>query len=106
MAKWIAFIFGVLLLVTNGLWIYSAVDLAVTEKYRQQGEYEARNRIEALESLCNKLVSGLPKPEAIEILNELSPDFAAYEKEGRLNTLWLSFKLNEQGHITQDAACQ
>ncbi len=106
LVKWIAVVLGCLLLLTNGFWLYSAIDLAVTEKYRQQGEYEAENRIKALESLCNKLVSGMPKPEAETLLNSLSPDFEVYEKEGRLNTIWLSFKLDESGHVAKEGACQ
>jgi hypothetical protein len=106
LAKWIAVVLGGLLLLTNGFWLYSAIDLAVTEKYRQQGEYEAEHRIEALENLCNKLVGGMPKSEAVKLLNELSPEFEAYEKEGRLNTIWLSFKVNEQGNVSNEGACQ
>jgi len=106
LAKWIAIVLGVLLLITNGFWIYSAIDLAVTEKYRQQEKYEAENRIKALEKLCNKLVSGMDKSEAEKLLNELSPDFEVYEKEGRLNTIWLSFKVSEHGNVAEDGACQ
>ncbi len=106
MAKWIAIVLGLLLLLTNGFWLYSFIDLAVTEKYREQEEYEAENRIQALENLCNKLVSGMEKAEAVKLLNELSPDFEVYEKEGRLNTIWLSFKVNEQGNIIEEGACQ
>ena len=106
MAKWIALALGGLLLLTNGFWFYSAIDLAVTEKYRQQEEYEAENRIEALENLCSRLVSGMPKSEAVKLLNDISPDFKAYEKEGRLNTTWLSFKVNERGSVVTEGACQ
>lgn len=106
MAKWIAIVLGILLLLTNGFWVYSAVDLAVTEMYRQQVEYESENRIEALETLCSWLVGGMPKSEAVKLLNEISPDFEAYEKENRLNTIWLSFKVNEQGNVIKEGACQ
>ncbi len=106
MTKWVAIVLGILLLLTNGFWLYSAIDLAVTEKYRQQEEYESKNRIKTLEKLCNKLVSGMPKPEAIKLLNDLSPDFESYEKEGHLNTLWLSFEINEQGNVIKNGACQ
>ena len=106
LAKWIAVALGLLLLITNGFWLYAAIDLAVTEKYRQQGEYEAENRIKALEGLCNKLVSGMPKPEAVTLLNSLSPDFEVYEKEGHLNTIWLSLKIDEHGNVAEEGACQ
>jgi hypothetical protein len=106
LAKWIAVALGLLLLITNGFWLYAAIDLAVTEKYRQQGEYEAENRIKAIEGLCNKLVSGMPKPEAVTLLNSLSPDFEVYEKEGHLNTIWLSLKIDEHGNVAEEGACQ
>ncbi len=106
MAKWIAIIFGLLLLLTNGFWLYAAIDLAVTEKYAQQKDYETKNRIEALQALCSKLVGGMSRTSAVDLLNELSPDFEVYEKEGRLNTIWLSFEINEQGSINDNDACK
>ena len=106
MAKWIAIVLGILLIGTNILWVYSAIDLAVTEKYRQQDEYEAKHRIEALERLCSKLVGGMDKADAVKLLNEVSPDFEAYEKEGHLRTIWLSFKIDEQGNVAKTGACQ
>ena len=97
---------GVLLIATNGFWLYSAIDLAANEKYRQQEEYEAKNRIEVLEKLCSKLVGGMKKSEAIKLLNDISPDFEAYKKEGKLNTIWLSFKVDGQGNVVKSEACQ
>ena len=106
MTKWIALILGALLIVTNGFWLYSAIDLAATDKYNQQLEYESLHKIEALQNLCTKLVAGMPKSEAIKLLNDLSPDFEAYEKEGRLNTIWLSFGINQQGNVSDTDACE
>ena len=106
MAKWVAIALGVLLIATNGFWLYSAIDLAVTEKYRQQEQYEAKSRLETLEKLCSKLVSGMKKADAIKLLNEVSPDSEAYEKEGHLNTIWLSFRVDEQGNVVRSGACQ
>ena len=106
MAKWVAIVLGVLLIATNGFWLYRAIDLAVTEKYRQQEEYEAKNRIETLEKLCSKLVGGMKKSEAIKLLNEISRDFGVYEKEGKLNTVWLSFKVDSQGNVVKSDACK
>ena len=106
LVRWVVVALGCLLIITNGFWFYAAIDLAVTEKYRQQGEYEAENRIKALEGLCNKLVSGMSKPEAEKLLNGLSPDFEVYEKEGRINTIWLSLKIDGSGHVAKEGACQ
>ena len=106
MFKWIAIVLGVLLLITNGFWFYSAVDLASSEKYRQQEEYEAKHKTEALKNLCSKLVSGMQKNAAIKLLNEISPEFKAYEKEGRINTIWVSLKIDEQGKVIKHGACK
>ena len=61
MTKWIAIILGVLLISTNSYWVYMAIDLAVTEKYRQQEEYEMKNIIEAQTKLNHYFVNGMPK---------------------------------------------
>ena len=106
MAKWIAIVLGILLIATNGFWLYSAIDMAVTDKYRQQEEYEAKHRIEALEKLCSKLVGGMKEADAIKLLNEISPDFEAYKKEGHLNAIWLSFRVDEDGNVSESGACK
>lgn len=106
MAKWIAIVLGVLLVATDGFWLYSAIDWAVTEKYRQQEEYEAKHRIEALEKLCSILVSGMNNEDAINLLNRVSSEFEAYEKEGRLNNIWLSFRVDEKGDVVKGGACE
>ncbi len=105
LAKSVAIFLGTLLFITNGFWIYSAIDLTVTEKYRQQEEYESNNRIKVLKKLCSQLVGGMEKEKAIKLLNEISPEFEAYEKEGHLNTIWLSFKINEQGNVVESDGC-
>lgn len=106
MAKSVAIALGVLLIGTNGLWLYSAIDLAVTEKFRQQEEYEAIHRMEELERLCSILVGGMNKEDAINLLNRISPDFEAYEKEGRLNSIWLSIRVDEKGNAIRAGACE
>ena len=94
-----------MLFVTNGLWLYRAVDLAVTEAYRQQEEYETQNRLKTLQGLCSKLIAGIPKAEAAKLLNELSPEVESYENDGRLNITWLSVNINDQGNVALESAC-
>ncbi|MGF1761214.1 hypothetical protein L4D76_25485 [Photobacterium sagamiensis] len=50
--------------------------------------------------------AGMPKSEVIILLNELYPDYEVYEKEGRLNTTWLSFKVDGKGQVVENEACQ
>lgn len=97
MAKWVAIAFGALLVVTNGAWLYGAVDLAVTEKYRQQISYENENRLNALNILSNHFVTGMKKNELRELLESLYPDTTPFEKEGYLHTTWLGFRLSTDG---------
>ncbi len=106
MAKWLAMTFGILLIVTNGFWLYSAIDLAVTEKYRQQVEYENENKIIALTKLTNNFVKGMEKNELKELLGRLFPDFEPFEKEGAINTIWLSFKISPDGKIEPNEVSQ
>ena len=84
MAKWIAITLGVLLLVTNGAWLFGAIDLAVTEKYRQLEEHNNQKKIIALTKLGNHFVAGQPKEEIQELIVRLYPDTESFEKEGHL----------------------
>lgn len=99
MAKSIAILLGVLLLATNGAWLYAAIDLAVTEKYRQLEEHNRKEQINALIGLANHYVAGRPKKEVKKLVVELYPESEPFEKEGYLNILWLSFKINNVGNI-------
>lgn len=106
MTKWLAIISTLLLVVTNGIWLYTALDLAVTEKYRQQEVYEDKSTIVALRRLCSHLVSGMPKSEAVALLSAVSPDFQPFEKEGYLNSTWLLFRLANSETVETQAACE
>ena len=99
MLKWIAGFLGVLLLATNGAWLYFAVDAMVTEKYRQQEEYERKHRNEALTTLASHLVHGMTKDEVRSILEEKFPEDLIFEKEGHLIGGWLSFELGSDDRI-------
>ena len=106
MAKRVAIALAVLLLMTNGFWLYQAADRAATEKYEQQEAYEANHRIASLERLCSKLVGGMPKAEAKKLLTEISPHVEPFEKEGRINSAWLSYQIDDKGNIAETGACQ
>lgn len=99
MSKWIITILTVLLIGTNCFWVYTFIDRMVTEKYRQQEEYENENRIKALTKLNNHFVDGMRKEELTRILKQLFPETEPFEKDGSLNTLWLSFKVKSNGKI-------
>jgi hypothetical protein len=99
MLKWIAIVLAILLIGSNGFWLYAAVDLMVTEKYRQQEEYERRHQIEALVRLTDRLVQGMDKDRLRIILEDQFPDYKPFEKEGYLNSLWISFEIGSNNEI-------
>ena len=105
MAKMLAITLGSLLVITNAYWVYSSIDSGITRTYEDQ-TYEMKNQLSALRSICNLHVSGMDKIEATEILRSISPDSAPYEKEGRLNTTWLSLKLDQNKNIANLNACE
>ncbi len=99
MSKWIAILLGMLLLITNGAWLYSAIDLAATEKYRQLEEHNNKEQIKSLTMFGNHFLSGKSKEEIRAIVMELFPDSEPFEKEGHLFAQWLTFKLDSEGNI-------
>ena len=101
MAKWLAITLGLLLIVTNGAWVYAAIDLAVTEKYRQQIEYENENKLSAYEGLARHFVVGMSKTEVIEILRAQFPEEKLFEKEGCLVVGWVKLPVSEDGQVLQ-----
>ena len=80
MWKWTSAILLVLLIGSNGWWLYHAVDLAVSEKYRQQKEYEAGRTISALKAITTEVARGSSKERLLETLGRALPEDEPYEK--------------------------
>jgi len=99
MWKWTSAILLVLLIVSNGWWLYQAVDLAVTEKYRQQEEYEANRTISALKAVTSEFVRGSSKERLLETLGRALPEDEPFEKEGAIHVTFLSFPISEDDSI-------
>lgn len=99
MWKWTSAALLILLLGTNGWWLYQAIDSLVTEKYRQQVEYEADSTITALKAVTTELVRGSSKQHLIEVLGRSLPDAEPFEKEGAINITFLSFPIADDGSI-------
>lgn len=89
----------VLLVLTNGFWLYAAIDLMVTEKYRQQVEYERIHSIDALNKLLTDYVHGIPKDELRARLERVFPDDMIFEKDGSLIGPWISFEITNEDKI-------
>ncbi|GAB4391195.1 MAG: hypothetical protein Tsb0032_02040 [Kiloniellaceae bacterium] len=89
-----------LLIASNGWWLFQAVDLAATEKYRQQEEYEAARTIAALKAVTSELVRGSSKQQLIDILARALPIEDAFEKEGAIHVPFLSFPIVDGDSIS------
>jgi hypothetical protein len=88
-------VLGALLVVTNAWWLYVAIDHAVTKSYRDQVLFEQSNRVLALSALADEFVRGLGRDEAMALLQKTQPGQTPYEKDGALNTFWVSLLLEE-----------
>lgn len=100
MTKWISVILGTLLLVTNAWWFYATLDQGVTLSHREQLLYEYSNRVLALSQVTNHFVKGKGKEEVLQVLREALPEEEPFEKEGALNTTWVSFQLTKGGTVS------
>lgn len=99
MWKWTSAVLLILLIGSNGWWLYQAIDLAVTEKYRQQEDYEALRTIVALKAVTSELVRGSSKQQLIDTLGRALPEEEPFEKEGAINLLFLSFPIADDNTI-------
>ena len=93
-------VLGALLVVTNAWWLYVVIDRAVTQSHQDQVFYEQSNRVLALAALVDEFVKGMGRDEAMALLQKSQPEETPYEKDGALNTTWVSLRL-EDGKVTR-----
>ena len=99
MWKWTSAILLALLIGSNGWWLYQAIDLAVTEKYRQQEEYEADRTILALKAITSELIRGSTKEQLLETLGRALPEDEPFEKESAVHVSFLSFPITDDESV-------
>jgi hypothetical protein len=99
MWKWLAFVLLLVLVLSNGVWLYLALDWASGEKYRQMESYERQNQVNALRDLSNHFVTGSTKTELSETLALVFPDHEPFEKDGAIHAMWLSFPTTPEGLV-------
>ncbi|MET0064977.1 MAG: hypothetical protein ABW076_01390 [Candidatus Thiodiazotropha sp.] len=99
MSKVLGIASGVLLVVSNGAWIYAAIDLAVTEKYRQQLGYEQENSLLAYQKLSRHLVDGMPKADVMAVLTDAFPEITPFEKDGCLVAGWIELPFDQDRRV-------
>jgi hypothetical protein len=97
--KPITTLLAALLVATNGAWLYRAFDREVTESYRVQERYENANRLIVASTLAAESVRGRPKAKVEVLLRKLFPTDQPFEKEGSLQTVWISLPLNPDGSV-------
>lgn len=101
MAKWVAITLGILLIATNGAWLYGAIDLAVTEKYRQQIEYENKQSLQAYEVLASYFLVGMHRTEVLNIVRKRFPEIEPFEKKDCLIAGWVMLPVGQDGRVKQ-----
>ncbi len=99
MWKWTSAILLFLLIGSNGWWLFQAVDIAVTEKYRQQEEYEAGRVISALKAVTTEYARGSSKEQLYETLDRAFPEGEPFEKDGAIHIDFVSFLISEDDSV-------
>ncbi len=94
--KWIIALLIVLLVGSNTVWLYGAIDQGVTNTYRDQQVHELDETIKQLMAVLPEVVGDLSKQELVAILSKHT-DLALYEKEGCTWVGWLGLQFNEAG---------
>jgi hypothetical protein len=96
--KLIIAVLVLLLIVTNGFWLYGAVDQGVTLSYRDQQIYQLEETRKVLMAVIPKLASNLTKEEIISIASEHT-DQEVFEKEGCTWVGWIGLKFSKKGSL-------
>lgn len=90
----------VILVTSDGYWLYHEFDRGITQTYQAQERYEVASRLVATTVIASEAVRDRPKEEAEALLKRLFPGEQIFEKEGALRTTWLSLPLTPQGRVS------
>ncbi|MBN1500267.1 MAG: hypothetical protein JW982_08930 [Spirochaetes bacterium] len=99
--KKLSIILFILLILTNGFWLYNAVDMGVTQSYHDQVTYEFANRIVSLSSLANHYIHGISKESALGIIEDISDEDSVFIKDNAINSYWISISLDENENVKE-----
>ena len=99
MWKWMSGGLLAFLLLSNGWWMYSAVDQGVTQKYQDIERNERIGAISKLVALSTELVRGMSKQDLTVLLSKLPSKTPPFEKEGAIHAIPLSFPLDGEEKI-------
>lgn len=96
--KWIVALLLVILVMTNGFWLYSVVDQGVTNSYREQQLHELDETRKQLMAVLPELASKLHKEEVVAAVSKHT-ELNVYEKDGCTWAGWLALKFDEKGKL-------
>lgn len=88
----------VALFLTNGWWLFTAVDAGVTEKFRDQMLYERAGMLKQLIKVTPALSKGKTKPEIVALL-EQSSGKQSFEKDNHTVVGWIVLKFTSEGEL-------
>ncbi|TLU61890.1 hypothetical protein FE810_13825 [Thalassotalea litorea] len=100
MMKAVVSFLTILLIFSNGYWLFASLDSGVTASYQSQELYEYKNTQEQLLKTFKEVASGKSKSDVVRIAEKYS-ETPAFDKDGCTWIGWLGFKFDEQG-VFQD----
>jgi hypothetical protein len=96
--KWITAILAILLIASNGYWLYQKIDAGVTLSYRNQELHDNLETEKQILSALPELAKGKSRTEIIEIL-KANTDREPYEKNGCVWVGWVGLKFSDKDEL-------
>ncbi len=95
-------IFLILLLVlSNGYWMYTIFDSGVTQTYHEQVSYEFANSILAQSELTNYMLKGMQKDSLRNLMVNVFGKENVYEKDDGIHSAWISLGYDKNGDFQE-----
>ncbi len=98
--KWVVAVLLVLLVWSNGYWVYHYVDFGVTLSYVDQQRYDNNETRKQLMAMLPEIAVNLGEDQVVQIANKYH-DFEGgfYEKDGCIWVGWLGLKFDSRGKL-------
>lgn len=89
-------ILGVLLVFSNGCWLYNSIDRGITLSYRDKQIHELDETRKQLMGMLPAMSQNFSKQEVIQIASSQSNE-KTFEKDGCTWVGWVGLKFNQNG---------
>ena len=96
--RWVVVVLSVLLVGSNGYWLYTALDAGVTISYAQQRIYELEEATKELMALLPEVAKGADRGQIIAAASKLT-DQEPFEKDGCTWVGRLGFRFDDNGRL-------